>query len=371
MAQWMRCSVGELPFTYLGLPIGQCMKRSNAWRPVIEKFKKRLCDWKAKTMSFGGRLTLVKSVLGSLPLYYFLMFRVPLSVIKSLELICKDFFWAGVGDGKKLSWVKWDTIISSYGKERGAGGEKGRWGDNGWVWEWDWAREPTGRVYGELEELISILQNVLISIDSIKGKLPVRVELDKRGIDLDTILCPCCSDIVESCDHSMILCNMAMSVWEKIFSWWKLGMVDAFNVRDKFSHNGRVEEQEKSHLSGNCGYLIRFGQLGIVCVCHLGLYVLVFKDVWHMGLRSLLGKEEEVNDAQSECGEKINVKGGGNGSTSSGHFKMSEVPRSGGSMLGLLEEVVKVGQVMGFNMKGCISNMEDIIGSQGVDEGDR
>ncbi|GJT21595.1 hypothetical protein Tco_0891532 [Tanacetum coccineum] len=82
-------------------------------------------------------------------------------------------------------------------------------------------------------------------------------------------------------------------------------------------------------------------------------------------------EEEEVNDAQSECGEKINVKGGGNGSTSSGHFKMSEVPRSGGSMLGLLEEVVKVGQVMGFNMKGCISNMEDIIGSQGVDEGDR
>ncbi|GKB24580.1 reverse transcriptase domain, reverse transcriptase zinc-binding domain protein [Tanacetum coccineum] len=52
MAQWMRCSVGELPFTYLGLPIGQ-MKRSNAWRPVIEKFKKRLCDWKAKMMSFG------------------------------------------------------------------------------------------------------------------------------------------------------------------------------------------------------------------------------------------------------------------------------------------------------------------------------
>nr|GEW86324.1 hypothetical protein [Tanacetum cinerariifolium] len=30
----------------------------------------------------------------------------------------------------------------------------------------------------------------------------------------------------------------------------------------------------------------------------------------------------------------------------------------------LLEEVVKVGQVMGFKMDGCISNMEEIIGSQ-------
>ena len=25
MARWMRCGVGELPFVYLGLPIGECM----------------------------------------------------------------------------------------------------------------------------------------------------------------------------------------------------------------------------------------------------------------------------------------------------------------------------------------------------------
>lgn len=78
---------------------------------------------------------------------------------------------------------------------------------------------------------------------------------------------------------------------------------------------------------------------------------------------------EEVNDVQSESCEKIKVKVGGNGSNLSGHFKNSEVPRSGGSMIGLLEEVVKVGQVMGFKMDGCILNMEEIIGSQeGVEE---
>ncbi|GKF29224.1 hypothetical protein Tco_0095566, partial [Tanacetum coccineum] len=77
MARWMGCGIGEFPFTYLGLPIGENMRRVNAWGPVVEKFKNKLADWKAKTMSFGGRLTLVKSVLGSLPLYYFSMFRVP------------------------------------------------------------------------------------------------------------------------------------------------------------------------------------------------------------------------------------------------------------------------------------------------------
>ncbi|GJY36767.1 RNA-directed DNA polymerase, eukaryota [Tanacetum coccineum] len=62
--------------------------------------------------------------------------------------------------------------------------------------------------------------------------------------------------------------------------------------------------------------------------------------------------KEEVNDAYSECCENNNSKGNGNESISSGHFKVSEIPRTGGSMIGLLEEVVKVGQVMGYKNGG-------------------
>ncbi|GJR73860.1 reverse transcriptase domain, reverse transcriptase zinc-binding domain protein [Tanacetum coccineum] len=90
MARWMKCGVGDFPFTYLGLPIGDNKRRVGAWNLVVEKFKNRLGEWKAKTMSFGGLLTLVKSVLGSLALYYFSMFRVPLSVINQLE---EDDIW--------------------------------------------------------------------------------------------------------------------------------------------------------------------------------------------------------------------------------------------------------------------------------------
>ncbi|GKE46788.1 reverse transcriptase domain, reverse transcriptase zinc-binding domain protein, partial [Tanacetum coccineum] len=85
MARWMRCGVGEFLFTYLGLSIGDNMRRVGAWDNVVEKLKNRLVDWKAKSISFGGHLTLVKLVLGSLLLYYFSMFCVPLSVIKQLE----------------------------------------------------------------------------------------------------------------------------------------------------------------------------------------------------------------------------------------------------------------------------------------------
>ncbi|GJV38518.1 hypothetical protein Tco_1410995 [Tanacetum coccineum] len=51
----------------------------------------------------------------------------------------------------------------------------------------------------------------------------------------------------------------------------------------------------------------------------------------------------------------------GNESMASGHFKQSECPKTGGSILSLLEEVVKVGQVMGYRMEGCMANMEEII----------
>ncbi|GJR71510.1 RNA-directed DNA polymerase, eukaryota [Tanacetum coccineum] len=42
--------------------------------------------------------------------------------------------------------------------------------------------------------------------------------------------------------------------------------------------------------------------------------------------------------------------------------------REGGSILEVLEEMIKVGQTMGFSMEGCNKDMEKIIGSQGVHE---
>ncbi|XP_071714358.1 uncharacterized mitochondrial protein AtMg01250-like [Rutidosis leptorrhynchoides] len=71
-AQLIGCKVGSFPCIYLGLPVGAKMNKKINWKPVIEK---RLADWKARAMSFGRRLTLIKSVLNSLPLYYFSLFR--------------------------------------------------------------------------------------------------------------------------------------------------------------------------------------------------------------------------------------------------------------------------------------------------------
>ncbi|XP_071688327.1 uncharacterized protein [Rutidosis leptorrhynchoides] len=90
------------------------MKKLIDWKPVIEKFHKRLSDWKARTISFGGRLTLVKSVLNSLPLYYFSIYRAPSCVIKKLECVRRNFYWGGNIDDKKISWVNWEKLLLPY-----------------------------------------------------------------------------------------------------------------------------------------------------------------------------------------------------------------------------------------------------------------
>nr|GEU96677.1 RNA-directed DNA polymerase, eukaryota [Tanacetum cinerariifolium] len=72
----------------------------------------------------------------------------------------------------------------------------------------------------------------------------------------------------------------------------------------------------------------------------------------------------DTNDEFSVCCEENNVKGSGNGSIASGHFKVSGVPKTGGSMISLLEEVAKVGQMnlLSLNIQGLAQKAKKIRG---------
>ncbi|GJT65774.1 hypothetical protein Tco_1017254 [Tanacetum coccineum] len=76
---------------------------------------------------------------------------------------------------------------------------------------------------------------------------------------------------------------------------------------------------------------------------------------------------ERLNNIQEEVlKDKFNEDAAE--STCSGHFKKSNISRTCGSILQVMEEMVKVGHTMGYNMEGCIKNIEEIIKSQGVND---
>ncbi|KAM0041794.1 putative RNA-directed DNA polymerase [Helianthus debilis subsp. tardiflorus] len=111
MARFLRCEPGSLPFSFLGLPVATGMGRSVNWGPVLDRLKSRLNSWKASCLSFGGRLTLIKAVLGSLPLYFLSMFRAPNKVIEGMESIRRHFLWSGRDDYNKINWVAWRKVV--------------------------------------------------------------------------------------------------------------------------------------------------------------------------------------------------------------------------------------------------------------------
>ena len=67
LANILCCRVGALPMLYLGMPLGAPYKSSSVWNSVLEKIERRLASWQTLYLSKGGRLTLLKSTLSSLP----------------------------------------------------------------------------------------------------------------------------------------------------------------------------------------------------------------------------------------------------------------------------------------------------------------
>ena len=87
LAQILGCKIASLPMKYLGLPLGTTFKAKSVWNPIIERMEKCLAGWKRLYLSKGGKVTLIKSTLSSLPTYFISLFPIPARVAHRLEKI--------------------------------------------------------------------------------------------------------------------------------------------------------------------------------------------------------------------------------------------------------------------------------------------
>nr|GEW80229.1 hypothetical protein [Tanacetum cinerariifolium] len=74
---------------------------------LVDRFQSKLSSWKSNLISIGGRVTLIKSVLGSMGIYYISLFKVPEMILKSLERFRANFFWGG--DESSFQWWSFDV----------------------------------------------------------------------------------------------------------------------------------------------------------------------------------------------------------------------------------------------------------------------
>ncbi|GKE32739.1 RNA-directed DNA polymerase, eukaryota, partial [Tanacetum coccineum] len=105
------CLPLSLPFNYLGVKVGVRMSSISSWEDVFNKVRQRLSKWKINMLSIGGRLTLLKSVLGSMPSYFLSMFKAPHQVLKKLETFRSHFFNGINLMDRKATFIKWDNVL--------------------------------------------------------------------------------------------------------------------------------------------------------------------------------------------------------------------------------------------------------------------
>ncbi|GJR29960.1 RNA-directed DNA polymerase, eukaryota [Tanacetum coccineum] len=136
-ANKLGCLILKAPFLYLGSYVGGNMNRLKSWDDIINRVRRRLSNWKMKMLSIGGRLTLVKSVLGSMPIFHMSLFKVPSGILRTLESIRSQFFNGIDGSKNKVSWVQWSKVLAP--KVNGGLGVSSLFALNrGLIFKWVW-----------------------------------------------------------------------------------------------------------------------------------------------------------------------------------------------------------------------------------------
>ncbi|KAL5572390.1 hypothetical protein UlMin_021987 [Ulmus minor] len=76
---------------YLGLPCFSGKNKSKLFASIKDRVWNKLCGWKSKLLSAGGREILTKAIIQAILTYSMNMFKIPISLIKELHRLCARF----------------------------------------------------------------------------------------------------------------------------------------------------------------------------------------------------------------------------------------------------------------------------------------
>ncbi|XP_038982920.1 uncharacterized protein LOC120110939 [Phoenix dactylifera] len=100
----------EGTLTYLGVPISGRRPRVAECSSLVQRVQSRLEGWTASSLSMMGRLTLIRSVLGSIPLYLMAHTVIPKTTLLRIERLLRSFLWGSHGGGHGVHLVAWEQV---------------------------------------------------------------------------------------------------------------------------------------------------------------------------------------------------------------------------------------------------------------------
>eukprot|EP00253_Pinus_taeda_P027835 PITA_27835 len=112
----------ESSFKYLGFWLKPDAYKKEDWHWLIANIEARIYHWSFRWLSRAGRMTLLKSVLLAIPVYWAALTWIPKGILEKIRRLCCSFLWAGSNENSVLPWVAWDKIARP--KEWGGWGIK-------------------------------------------------------------------------------------------------------------------------------------------------------------------------------------------------------------------------------------------------------
>nr|GEU32234.1 RNA-directed DNA polymerase, eukaryota [Tanacetum cinerariifolium] len=84
--------------------------------------------------------------------------------------------------------------------------------------------------------------------------LPTRLNISRRGIDIESILCPMCGKAVESTSHIFFTCQMSKEILRKISRWWDIDYMEISSYEEWLDWilNMRLSVKSKLLFEGVC-----------------------------------------------------------------------------------------------------------------------
>ncbi|XP_038891664.1 uncharacterized protein LOC120081057 [Benincasa hispida] len=115
LAAYMGVSLGSLPVRYLGLPLLAVRLRAVDCAPLIQRITARIRSWAVRSLSFAGRLQLVRSVLQSFQVFWCSIFVFPACVTYEVDRLLRSYLWNGSVVSRGGARVVWDEVCLPLG----------------------------------------------------------------------------------------------------------------------------------------------------------------------------------------------------------------------------------------------------------------
>ncbi|KAL2246405.1 UNVERIFIED_CONTAM: Transposon TX1 uncharacterized protein [Sesamum indicum] len=106
---------GHLPMRYLGLPLISSRLTISDCQPLLSKIDARIAGWEGMSLSYAGRVQIIKSVLSALSIYWASAFILPKAIIKEVEKRLRRFLWKGTSM-TGFAKVAWKDVCKPIGQ---------------------------------------------------------------------------------------------------------------------------------------------------------------------------------------------------------------------------------------------------------------